>query len=141
MIGVPAAGHSSEAIHRAVVVDRDSVAAGDDTTSHACTIDIETRRSVTDLIAEARRACPLASIAGGRATWLVDMAGPARGCIGVVAQQWDAPKLLVPGCTTIAEYFGSAEASVFFRYWCQADPDAVFEALRGGHELPSRYGT
>lgn len=124
-----------------VAVDRDSVAAGDDSTPHDSTFEIESHRSLSELIDAALRACPLASITGGRATWLIDTMGPSGGCIGVVAQQWSLPRLLAPGRTPIAALFGSAEVRVFFRYWCQADPDAVFEAMRSGHTLPSRYGS
>jgi len=28
---------------------------------------------------------------------------------------------------------------VFFRYRCQSAPEAVFEALKAGKELPSRF--
>ncbi len=88
------------------------------------------------LIEAAERACPLACIHGGRATWIVD-AGARP--IAVVAEQWRDPKLLVPAATTVAELFAEAPPAVHFRYWCQADPDAVFAALRDGRPLPSRY--
>ncbi len=142
-----------------VTVDRDSVAAGDDTVSHAVTIAVASGLPVTRLLAEALRACPLAGIQGGKATWIVDVGAAGAGSIGVVAEQWDAPRLLVPDTVTVATVFAAPapEATVFtapapeatvyaapapvlfFRYWCQADPDAVFAALRAGTALPSRY--
>lgn len=125
---------------RRVTADRDSVAAGDDVSPHQATFEIDSRATIADLLAEARRACPLASIIGGRATWLVDTMGRGRGCVGVVAQQWAAPRLLIPERTAIAALYGDAEVTVYFRYRGQADPAGVFEALRSGREPPSRHG-
>ena len=127
--------------NRTGTVDRDSVCAGDDSDPHSAVFATSAQATVAELVAQARRASPLASIAGGKATWLIDTDGPGKGCIGVIAQQWDEPRLLVPQDTTVAALFGQREASVFFRYWCQADPDQVFEALRTGRELPPSSGS
>lgn len=90
-----------------------------------------------ELIDAALRVCRLASIAGGRATWLIEVGVSGR-CIGVIAQQWVAPRLLVPD-DAIASLFGSGAPSVYFRYRAQSDPDAVFEALRTGNPFPDKY--
>jgi hypothetical protein len=123
-----------------LAVDRDSVAAGDDCESHRAEVVVEATCTVTELVAAARRACPLAGIQGGKATWIVDVGGAVREAIAVVAEQWLEPKLLIASTTNAATLFTDREPAVFFRYWCQADPDAVFTALRDGRALPSRYG-
>ena len=120
----------------AVSVDRDSVAAGDDTDSHAATADVSVSCNVTELVDAALRACRLASISGGNATWLVDAGGT---CIGVIAQQWSRPKFIVAEHTRVTDVFTGKDKAIYFRYWCQADPDAVFEAVRSGQPLPPRY--
>ena len=120
-------------------VDRDSVCAGDDCESHEATFAISRQCRVGEFLLEAKRASPLAGIAGGQATWLIDTQGHGKGCIGVMAQQWANPRLLIPEETTVEELFGEREATVFFRYWCQSAPEAVFEALKAGKELPPRF--
>jgi hypothetical protein len=123
-----------------VIVDRDSVCAGDDAVSHTVSFDIDPACSIVELIQKAQQACPLAGIAGGRATWLIDVAAGAGTCIGVMAQQWRRPKLTIPEATTVASLLGSgAPTTIYFRYWCQSDPEAVFQAVLNGRPLPSRY--
>jgi hypothetical protein len=121
-------------------VDRDSVCAGDDSEPHRATFLTTTSTRVADFLRDACRASPLAAIEGGQATWLIDTGGSGEGCIGVIAQQWMEPKLLVPETTTVGELYASRPPTVFFRYWCQASPEAVFEALSAGKPLPPRHG-
>ena len=121
-----------------ITADRDSVCAGDDCDSHEAKFLVAATCSAQELLVVAWQACPLAGIAGGRATWLIDVAS-SENCIGVMAQQWLKPKLLVPPETTAAELFNGREQSLYFRYWCQSDPDAVLEAVRSGTPLPNRY--
>jgi hypothetical protein len=121
-----------------ITVDRDSVCAGDDCVSHKATFTIATSSNVLDLLAASWRACPLASIAGGQATWLIDVAG-SDSCIGVMAQQWDQPSLLIAPETIVRDLFRVAESFLYFRYWCQANPVAVLDALRSRAPLPDRY--
>lgn len=127
-----------------LVIDRDSVCAGDDCQSHAVTLSVCPETPMLEVIEQALKACALATIAGGHATWLVDTQGCGEACIGVVAQQWAAPKLLLDPATLAREIWSSENCArlfvLYFRYWCQADPDAVFEALKSGGELPPRYG-
>jgi len=124
--------------HRRATVDRDSVCAGDDCKSHEAAFFTTPHRSIVEFLLEAIHVSPLAGIAGGQATWLIDTKGYGEGCIGVIAQQWSTPRLLIPEGTTVEELFGEMEATVYFRYWCQAAPEAVFEALKAGEELPPR---
>lgn len=121
-----------------ITADRDSVCAGDDCLSHEATFSVAASSNVLEVLAAAWRACPLAGIAGGQATWLIDVAG-SNNCIGVMAQQWDQPKLLISPETSAAALFTGAEPSLYFRYWCQSDPDAVLGALQSKALLPARY--
>lgn len=120
-------------------VDRDSVCAGDDCVSHEVSIVVAPESTFIEVLKAAQKACPLVGISGGKATWLIDTEGYDKGCVGVIAQQWTEPKLLISSNTAAVNIWGSAEGSLNFRYWCQASPDAVFEAIKTGSELPSRY--
>jgi hypothetical protein len=124
-----------------LVIDRDSVCAGDDCQSHEVRLSVPAETPLHDVIELAQRACPLARIAGGQATWLVDTQGCGEACIGVVAQQWATPKLMLDPATPVREVWrppSGGLARLHFRYWCQVDPEAVFEALKSGAELPPR---
>jgi hypothetical protein len=123
-----------------LTVDRDSVAAGDDCVSHAAALTIDASITVVELLTAAQRVCPLAGIIGGRATWIADAGGEGVAPFAVLAEQWREPKLLVPAATTAAALIADPPRVLYFRYWCQADPDTVFTALRTGAPLPSRYG-
>ena len=138
MASGPAAGcHAMHAI--TFIIDRDSVCAGDDTEPHQATVSLPATVTLPDLIAAARRACPLASIAGGQATWLIDIGSPAR-CIGVIAQQWSVPQLLAME-SSVAALCGDGSCMLHFRYWGQSDPQAVVDALRAGRPIPERAAT
>src|SRR5690606_32429053 len=63
-----------------ITVDRDSVCAGDDVISHEAMFSIGSSCNVFELLSAALRACPLASIAGGQATWLIDVPD-SKNCI------------------------------------------------------------
>lgn len=117
-------------------IDRDSVCAGDDTDPHQATVAVPASVSLLDLIAAAQQVCPLARIAGSQATWLVDIGRPAR-CVGVIAQQWPGPRLVIAGDTAAVGVVDGVY-SLYFHYWGQIDPQAVLAALRSGQPLPSR---
>ena len=120
-------------------VDRDSVCAGDDCISHATSFVVATSATLSDVLSAAQKACPLAGISGGKATWLIDTEGYGKGCIGVIAQQWNEPQLLINLNTAAEVVWKGTEGCLHFRYWCQSNPDAVFEAIKTGGELPSMY--
>lgn len=122
-----------------ITADRDSVCAGDDCISHQASFSIAASCNALEVLAAAWRVCPLAGIAGAQATWLIDVIG-RQGPIGVMAQQWDAPKLLIPPNATAQDLFnGTTTPSLYFRYWCQSNPDALFEAIRTQAPLPAKY--
>jgi hypothetical protein len=121
-----------------VTVDRDSVCAGDDVVSHEATFSVTSSCNLLELLSAAWATCPLASIAGGQATWLIDVSN-SDACFGVMAQQWRQPKLLISAQTSAADLFMGKEPSLYFRYWCQSNPDAVFGALQAKTALPARH--
>lgn len=122
-----------------ITADRDSVCAGDDCDSHERTFSAPLQASIPELIQLANSACRLASVAGGSATWIVEAGGCGGTPIAVVAQQWDQPRLLVQGDETVESLFKEHKSKLFFKYWCQADPEAVFNALGANMPLPDRY--
>jgi hypothetical protein len=119
--------------------DRDSVSAGDDCQPHDVSFETHADTTLFDFVAQALRLAPLASIAGGRATWLIDTDGAGRGCIGVIAQEWTAPRFLTDSRATVQQHFGEKAPALYFRYWCQASPEAVYSALLLGEPLPPKY--
>lgn len=115
-------------------IDRDSVCAGDDSDPHGAALTLSSAASLRELIAAARSVCPLARIAGGQATWLVEIGAPKR-CIAVIAQQWDAPRLLLDD-SAVGDLFTGQACSLYFRYRAQIDPQAEFDALRAAASPP-----
>jgi len=122
-----------------ITADRDSVSAGDDCESHERPFFAGARASVLELLRLAMEACGLPVVAGGNATWMVEVGGYGGKPIAVAAQQWDEPRLLVPSSETVESLLREHEPRLFFRYWCQADPGAVFHALAAGAALPDRH--
>lgn len=120
------------------VVWRDSVAAGDDIDApHEIELPVEEGASVARVVAKVTAAGYLPDISGGRATWIVEVVSQP---IAVVAQQWSEPRYLVPSAQPMAPLIGkSARSQIYFKYWCQADPDAVLECLKNGDPLPNKY--
>ena len=120
-------------------IDRDSVAAGDDVGSHITTIQIDPDISVKSLIKKAEKACPLPSIYGGKATWIIFVgSNDERICVGVTAQQWRKNRLLVTDTITAGEIFNGIAKKLKFHYWLQNSPNHVFEILKKG-EMPDKY--
>src|SRR5262249_7279956 len=127
---------SRMALPVSLVVQRDSVCAGDD-----CDAPHELKLSVgdntlRDVVRELLGKGYLASIAGGRATWILEASRP----LAVLAQQWEQPRFLVDPEAAIGKYISrDRPPDLRLRYWCQVDPDKVFECLRDGRPLPDRY--
>ena len=120
-------------------VERDSVCAGDDNDApHTKQFSFESNASLTEALSTIVNAGYMACISGGKATWIVEAAGKA---VAVVAQQWQSPKFLIDPTTLVGEcIIPESPNALFFRYWCQVDPDVVFERLRLGQPLPDMYG-
>ena len=122
-----------------ITLTRDSVAMGDDALApHERTVELPDPATVGDAVAVVARGY-LASISGGRATWVVRVGASAlssdRPAVAVVAQQWTGPVLLVDPATPL----GPDERLVHADYLTQRDPDVVLEELRGGTAFPARH--
>ena len=121
----------------ALVIWRDSVAAGDDADApHEWLLPTESDASVGDVVTRIASAHYLASITGGEATWIIQGDRP----LAVVAQQWTEPRYLVDSALPIREVLNpSARPHVEARYWCQVSPDWVLDCLRTGQPLPDQH--
>jgi hypothetical protein len=122
---------------RALVIWRDSVAAGDDADApHEWLLSAAPDASVADVVERIASAHYLASISGGEATWILEGDRP----LAVVAQQWTEPRFLVDPALPVADLVSpSARPHVNARYWCQVSPELVFDCLRSGQPLPDKY--
>ncbi|MEU5871909.1 hypothetical protein AB0A73_10150 [Glycomyces sp. NPDC047369] len=109
-----------------VDVDRSSVAMGDDIYPHAETVDLSESSTLAEAVAYLRLRRYLPAIAGGNATWLLEVNGrPAA----VIAQQWPEPKFAVDPSDTLGSYGGPV--SLMFKYRAQIDPDDLYSTLTG----------
>jgi hypothetical protein len=118
-----------------VTVDRMSVAAGDDAVPHLLTIDVPPDRPLGEVVVGLVERHYLASIAGGRATWIL-VTGDRP--LAVLAQQWPEPRYLVDPAQPISAFGTPHGVSLLFRYWLQHDPDVVYAELAAGREPPRR---
>ena len=119
-------------------VERDSVCAGDDIAApHEKRFSVAATDTLHDLIMAVISSGYLARITGGQATWIVESADVP---LAVVAQQWTSPMFLVDRDTLAVDTIRlQARCPLFFRYWCQVDPQSVFECLKSGRPLPERF--
>ena len=125
-----------------VVVDHDSVCAGDDGESHLTSFSVSASTTIAEFLQLLKSARYLASIQGGNATWLIEcIAHNEKRCIGVVAQQWSTSQLLIPRDTLLVDLRSGSELLLSFRYRAQADPSDVFACLQAGQALSQRYAT
>jgi hypothetical protein len=121
-----------------IVIWRDSVAAGDDVDApHELKIAPTDQESLASLITRIIQANYLASIVGGKATWILKS---GKRALAVVAQQWPVPSFLVPAEHSARSYLNGGECDLEFVYWCQVDPGQVFKCLSTGKPLPDRHG-
>ena len=124
--------------HRSLVVWRDSVAAGDDADApHEWLMPTRAGATVADVVTGIATARYLASIIGGKATWIIQTDRP----IAVVAQQWTEPRYLVSPDVPISEVVADSPGRPHLeaRYWCQVDPARVYDCIRNGEPLPDRH--
>jgi hypothetical protein len=122
---------------RSLTIWRDSVHPGDDFDApHETSLPISTGETIESVVTRVASSSYLASIHGGEATWIVYS---GRHPLAVVAQQWQAPRFLAAPEQSITSVISQDdECHLEFRYWCQADPDLVFECLQHNKPLPSK---
>jgi hypothetical protein len=120
-----------------LTVWRDSVQGGDDVDApHETKIGIRRDESLGSVIGRVVAGNFLACVGGGAATWIAESGTRP---LAVVAQQWAQPRFLVtPEQTVCSIVGGDCRCHLNFRYWCQADPDRVFECLQDGKPLPEK---
>ena len=54
--------------------------------------------------------------------------------------QWPQARLLVDGDERFSAIMNrTGNYHLYFKYWCQADPEEVYAYLRDGNPLPNRY--
>jgi len=125
-------------ITSSLVIWRDSVCAGDDGDApHEWRVPAAPEATVADVAGKLQSARYLASVSGGRATWILQGAGP----LAVLAQEWEEPRFLVaPEAPVWDQVDRLARPHLLVKYWCQADPNRVFASLAAGEPLPDRYG-
>ncbi|MFZ6659003.1 hypothetical protein [Undibacterium sp. TJN19] len=114
-------------------IDRDSVHAGDDTISHAENIAVPVDMSLASLLEQIRKRHFLPSISGGKATWMIESSGHQVKTIGVLAQQWQDPCLMIDSSIDVGRHFSGQQPNLFFRYRCQIDPEAVRTQLHASY--------
>ncbi|MBF9069091.1 hypothetical protein [Streptacidiphilus fuscans] len=112
-----------------VHLTRDSVAMGDDADApHGATRDLPAEMSAGEAITSVVKSDYLASIAGGKASWVLTCAGSS---IAVVAQQWERPRFITPQGVSLSS-LAVEDGSIHwhFRYLAQRDPGVIFEELK-----------
>jgi hypothetical protein len=122
-----------------LTVWRDSVCAGDDCDApHELRVSVRGDISVRQISEEISRRGYLPRIEGGEATWILEGRRP----FAVFAQQWSEPRFLVaPESPFVSLVDLGATPHLQFRYWCQVDPERVFDCLQQGQQLPDRHGS
>ena len=124
-----------------LLVWRDSVCMADDIDApHELTLSVGSDESLRGVV---RRFGTnyLASIAGGRATWILETGERKGRPLAVLAQQWWRAQFLVEPDAAVSAYIQQdVRPHLYLRYWCQVDPEKVFGCLQRGEPLPDRYG-
>ena len=117
-----------------VLVTRASVAMGDDVDApHESTWEFPVDVAIGEVLARIMRDRYLATITGGRATWVVRASGGAA--LAVVAQQWKEPRLLAGGHADLAALVAAdGVVGLHFDYLAQTDPEGVYDRLRESEE-------
>jgi hypothetical protein len=126
---------------RELIVWRDSVAAGDDCDApHELVIAVGSD-SLGSFVNRLLGAHYLPGISGGRATWILESGRDIGRPLAVIAQQWAQPRFLVPPDAHVLTYIEPrAKPHLHLIYWCQVDPDKVFQCFQRDEPLPDRYG-
>jgi hypothetical protein len=126
-----------------VNLDRDSVHPGDDIFPHAETLRISSSATLIEFLHLVRQTSYLAGmppgITEGKSTWLIDGVGARTECLGVIARQWSEPALILPPETPLRDLLQIYPSGFYFRDWCQADPQIVFECILTGKDLPDKF--
>lgn len=107
-----------------IILDRDSVCAGDDAFSHCIEFDIDSSDTISDLLKKVGEISYLATIQGGKATWVISN---KKTEIAVIAQQSSSPRFLLDEKTSIRDFnLEGCSIRFHFKYYVQKDPEIVY---------------
>jgi len=113
---------------RVIVISRESVCLGDDCEDHNLKINIRETTTLNEIILDLFNRRYLASIDGGKATWVFKY---HTQLLAVIAQEWDKPQYLVDKDIKINNLLNSCEKpELFFEYLAQINPDIVYKKLK-----------
>lgn len=106
--------------------ERSSVCMGDDVmTPNAYEFELDEQMTIYELAKLVIKQNYLASIQGGKATWVMSS---NREDICVIAQQWDNPKMMISGNRMVKDFTEINGVRLFhFSYLVQADPDVIYD--------------
>jgi hypothetical protein len=110
-------------------LDRDSVAMGDDVESHETTVNLRDDTTLDRILASEYH---LAFVGDGHASWVIKLGGDEGVPIGVWAEQWGHTRLVDPARSTIGDLASNGTLDLYFDYYAQLDPDAVYDQLAAG---------
>ncbi|HEX2948437.1 MAG TPA: hypothetical protein VHV83_02525 [Armatimonadota bacterium] len=121
-----------------LIIWRRSVCAGDDVDApHELVLKTHVM-TLRDLATHLLKIRYPASIAGGKATWILEAVGKKNRPLAVLAQQWSEPRYLVDPDTDITAFINPGNRyDLYLNYWCQIDPDIAFDHLQHGKPLPN----
>jgi len=115
-----------------VIVDRDSVAMGDDVESHEQTVEVAATATLAELFAVA---APRVSVSGG-STWVSSWNGTP---FAVWTARWESPRTWDDRFRTVADLpTGPGVPHLDHAYWTQVDADWLLGRLRAGEPLDRR---
>jgi hypothetical protein len=115
-----------------VLVDRDSVAMGDDVEPHERVVEVAATATLAELFAVA---APRVSVSGG-STWVSSWNGTP---FAVWTARWEAPRTWDAGLRTVGDLpTGPGTPRLHHAYWTQLDAEWLVAQLRGGAPLDRR---
>jgi len=112
---------------RVIFINRESVCMGDDCEDHELEFKVNESTTLCELIIELFNMRYLASIGGGKATWVLRY---KTQLLAVIAQEWDKPQYLVDENIKLYDLLNSCERiELFFEYLMQINPGIVYKKL------------
>jgi hypothetical protein len=125
-----------------LILWRDSVCAGDDCDAPHELALVVGADSLGSFIKRLLVADYLPSISGGNATWILKTERHTDRALAVIAQQWAEPRFVVAADADVLLYINRSakKPNLYLTYWCQVDPETVFQRLQRNESLPDRYG-
>ncbi len=109
-------------------INRDSVCAGDDCISHEKEFEIKDDMTLSEFLEIQKDVFPLASISGGKATWVLK----GETYLAVLAQQWSEPKYAADALSLIKDNLNKSDkyrGELHFHYYAQDNPIKVYNKI------------